>query len=74
MAANYRAACRGRSKAEFVSKLAIVAEEADETMFWLELVKEIQLLKEPMVDDLIKESDEIIAIIVSSIKTVKKKM
>ena len=74
VAANYRAACRGRSKAEFVSKLAIVVEEADETMFWLELVKEIHLLKEPMVDDLIKESDEIIAIIVSSIKTVKKNM
>ena len=73
VAANYRAACRGRSKAEFVSKLAIVEEEADETMFWLELIKEMSISKEPMVDDLIKESDEIIAIVVSSIRTAKKK-
>ena len=73
VAANYRAACRGRSKAEFVSKLAIVEEEADETMFWLEVIKEMSIYKEPVVEDLIKESDEIIAIIVSSIRTVKKK-
>ena len=73
MAANYRAACRGRSKAEFISKLAIVEEEADEAMFWLELIKEMNILKESMVDALLKESNEIIAIIVSSIKTVKRK-
>ena len=73
VAANYRAACRGRSKAEFVSKLAIVEEEADETMFWLELIKEMNIYKESLVDELIKESNEIIAIIVSSIRTVKKK-
>ena len=73
VAANYRAACRGRSKAEFVSKLAIVEEEADETMFWLEVIKEMGIYKEPVVEDLIKESDEIVAIIVSSIRTVKKK-
>ena len=72
VAANYRAACRGRSKAEFVSKLAIVEEEADETMFWLEVIKEMSIYEEPMVEDLIKESDEIIAIIVSSIKTTNK--
>ena len=72
VAANYRAACRGRSKAEFVSKLAIVEEEADETMFWLELIKEMGILKDPIVADLLKESDEIIAIIVSSIRTTKK--
>ena len=73
VAANYRAACRGRSKAEFVSKLAIVEEEADETMFWLELIQEMSISKEPFVDDLIKESDEIVAIMVSSIRTTKKK-
>jgi four helix bundle protein len=72
VAANYRAACRGRSKAEFISKLAIVEEEADETMFWLELIKELKIVDDPFIDDLIKESDEIVAIIVSSIKTVKK--
>ena len=73
VAANYRAACRGRSKAEFVSKLAIVEEEADETMFWLELIQEMSISKEPLVDDLTKESDEIVAIMVSSIRTTKKK-
>jgi four helix bundle protein len=57
VAANYRAACRGRSKAEFISKLAIVEEEADEAMFWLEVIKEMSICREPMVDDLIKESD-----------------
>jgi four helix bundle protein len=72
VAANYRAACRGRSKAEFISKLAIVEEEADETMFWLELIKELNIVDDPLINDLILESDEIVAIIVSSIKTVKK--
>ena len=71
VAANYRAACRGRSKAEFISKLAIVEEEADETLFWLELIKEMEILKGSVVDALMKKSNEIIAIIVSSIKTVK---
>ena len=71
VAANYRAACRGRSKAEFISKLAIVEEEADETLFWLELIKEMDILKGSVVDALMKESNEIIAIMVSSIKTVK---
>jgi four helix bundle protein len=71
VAANYRAACRGRSKAEFISKLAIVEEEADETLFWLELIKEMDILKGSVVDALMKESNEILAIMVSSIKTVK---
>ena len=73
VAANYRAACRARSKAEFVSRLAIVEEEADETMFWLELIKEMNISGEPTVDDLIKESDEIVAIVVSSIRTTKRR-
>jgi len=73
VAANYRAACRGRSKAEFISKLAIVEEEADETLFWLELIQEMDILNEPLIESLMKECDELIAIIVTSIKTVKKK-
>jgi four helix bundle protein len=73
VAANYRAACRGRSKAEFISKLAIVEEEADETLFWLELIKEMNISKESSVDALMKECNELIAIIVASIKTVKRK-
>jgi four helix bundle protein len=73
VAANYRAACRGRSKAEFISKLAVVEEEADETLFWLELIKEMGISNKLVVDMLMKEGDELIAIIVSSIKTVKEK-
>ena len=67
--ANYRAACRGRSKAEFISKLGIVVEEADETIFWLELIIEGGLLPEGKVSPLLKEADELTAIFVSSIKT-----
>jgi four helix bundle protein len=71
VAANYRAACRGRSKAEFVSKLAIVVEEADEAQFWLELIKEMNISHYPTVNELIKEADELVAIFVASIKTTK---
>ena len=73
MAANYRAACRAKSTADFISKLAIVEEEADETLFWLELIHEMEILNKPLIDILMKENDEIIAIIVSSIKTARKK-
>ena len=74
VAANYRAACRGRSKAEFISKLAIVAEEADESQFWLELIKEMNISRDPKVVALIKEADEFVAIVVASIKTTKRNM
>jgi len=74
VAANYRSACRGRSKAEFISKLAIVEEETDETLLWLELLKEMNILSEPIVDSLIKESNEIISIMIKSIKTVRKNL
>jgi len=73
VAANYRAACRAKSTADFISKLAIVEEEADETLFWLELIHEMGILNKPLIDILMKENDEIIAIIVSSIKTARKK-
>lgn len=55
VAANYRAACRGRSKAEFVSKLGIVLEEGDETLFWLELVNEMKICDENVVPSLMQE-------------------
>jgi len=71
VAANYRAACRGRSKAEFVSKLGIVLEEGDETLFWLELINEMKICDENLVPSLMQECDEIVAIVVSSIKTAK---
>ncbi len=69
--ANYRAACRGRSKAEFIAKLGIVEEEADESAFWLELIIEGALLKEALVRDLYKEACEITAIMSASKKTAR---
>ncbi len=69
VAANYRSACRARSKADFISKLAIVEEEADESLFWLEIITEMEVFNAPFMDSLMTENDEIIAILVSSIKT-----
>ena len=71
VAANYRAVCRARSQADFVHKLGIVEEEADESLFWLELVVEANLMPASRVDDLIREADELTAIIVASRKTAK---
>lgn len=65
VAANYRAACRGRSKAEFYSKICIVTEEADETQFWLELFEESFLATGESVKPLHKEITEILAIVTS---------
>jgi four helix bundle protein len=58
VAANYRAACRGRSKAEFIAKLGTVAEEADESTFWMELIIEGELLKAQKVEALLTEAIE----------------
>jgi four helix bundle protein len=67
--ANYRAACRGRSKAEFISKLGTVEEEADESAFWLEIIVEAGLLKEKLVANLLREANELVAIMVASRKS-----
>src|SRR5437016_7039851 len=69
--ANYRAACRGRSKPDFISKLGIVLEEADETVYWLELVIRANLLPESKVEPLLKEANELVSIFVASSKTAK---
>ncbi len=69
--ANYRAACRGRSKAEFVAKLGIVIEEADETLYWLELITETNMIKPDLMAPLTKECNDLVAIFVASIKTAK---
>jgi len=69
--ANYRAACRARSIAEFIAKLGIVEEEADETVFWLEVIIESNILKKEKVNSLLLEANEITAIIVASKKTSK---
>ena len=68
--ANYRAACRGRSKAEFYSKICIVVEEADETEYWLELILETNLSKKNLeVIRLLKESNEITKILTKAKST-----
>ena len=67
--ANYRAACRGKSKADFISKLGTVEEEADESCYWLELIIDGNILPQTEVDPLLKEANEITAIIVASRKT-----
>lgn len=69
VAANYRAACRARSKAEFIAKLGTVEEEADESAFWLELIVDSGLISEPKVRPLLNEASEIVAIMASSKKT-----
>lgn len=71
IAANYRAACRARSRAEFAAKISIVVEEADETAFWLELLVEADIVSEEMAHDLAKEANELLAIFVASRKTVR---
>jgi four helix bundle protein len=69
--ANYRAACRGKSKADVISKLAIVEEEADETIYWLESLIESKIIESSRVNLLLKESNEIVAMVVASIKTLR---
>jgi len=66
VAANYRAACRGRSHAEFISKIGVVEEEADESALWLELIVEDKLLPEKKITSLLKEANELTAIMAAS--------
>lgn len=73
VAANYRAACRARSHRDFIFKLGIVEEEADETLFWLEFIAEAGLIPRSKLKDLISEAGQITAIIVASRKTAKSK-
>jgi four helix bundle protein len=69
--ANYRAACRAQSRAEFAAKLSIVVEESDESLYWLELVRETELIKPALLSALIKEANELVAIVLTSRKTAK---
>jgi len=69
--ANYRAACRARSRAEFVAKVGIVEEEADETAYWLELIVEGALLPEPKARPLLQEAEELTAIFAATGRTAK---
>jgi four helix bundle protein len=69
--ANYRAACRGRSRAEFAAKISIVLEEADETLYWLEILHESGVFTEKSVLEVMKDAGELIAIFAASHKTAR---
>lgn len=71
--ANYRAACRARSKAEFVAKVGVSLEEADESQFWLELLVESNIVQSHRLQDIMKETSEIIAILTTIRKNASKK-
>jgi four helix bundle protein len=70
--ANYRAACRAKSTADFISKMGIVEEEADETIYWVELLYEAGLVRKDDLLPLLDEANQILAITISSIKTARK--
>ncbi len=69
--ANYRSACRARSKADFISKISIVEEEADESAYWLEMLIESKIVADNEIDGLLKEAQELTAIFAASGKTAK---
>ena len=71
--ANYRAACRAQSHAEFAAKLSIVVEEADECLYWLELLAESNLIKKDRLREMLKEANELLAISVAARKTAKQR-
>jgi four helix bundle protein len=70
--ANYRAACRGRSKADFIAKLGIAEEEADESCYWLELIADAHLMQRAMIVSLLQEGNELTAIIAASRATARR--
>jgi four helix bundle protein len=73
VAANYRAACRGRSRAEFIAKLGIVVEEADETVFWLELLSDTAISKPDTIEDVMSEARQLLAIFAVACRTARSK-
>jgi four helix bundle protein len=73
VAANYRAACRAKSKPDFINKLKIVEEEADESLFWIEVLTDINLISKATSEKAMQESKELVAIFTPSIKTAKNK-
>ena len=70
--ANYRAACRAKSTADFIAKMGIVEEESDESVYWMELLVEAGIVKAEQLESLMKEGNEILAITVASINTARK--
>ena len=72
--ANYRAACIGKSDKDFLNKLKMVEEELDETIYWLELIKELELVNPEKLSDLYQENKELLMIVVKAIKTMRNKL
>jgi four helix bundle protein len=72
--ANYRAACRGRSKADFISKIGITIEEADESQHWMEMLAEAGIVPSEKLKPLMQESNELVAILTASAKTARENL
>jgi four helix bundle protein len=70
--ANYRAACRAKSRADFIAKMGIVEEEADESIFWMEVLIESGLMRKELMVDLMEEANQLVSIFVSSINTARR--
>jgi four helix bundle protein len=71
VAANYRAVCRARSRAEFISKIGVAVEEADETVFWLEILVETGIVPRARMEKLLLEANELLAILAASQRTAR---
>ena len=71
VAANYRAVCRARSKAEFIAKIGVVVEEVDESIFWLELLSETKIINMSDIEKIMQEANELAAIFAASQRTAK---
>jgi four helix bundle protein len=71
--ANYRAACRARSQADFIAKMHIVEEEADESLYWLDILGDAGLMKAKAIGDLRREAEELLAITIASINTARRR-
>ena len=71
VAANYRAVCRSRSRVEFISRMGIVVEEADETVFWLEMLEETRIVGKEKIESVLVEANELLAIFAASQRTAK---
>jgi len=69
--ANYRSTCRARSKPDFISKASISIEEADESLYWMEMLIEAEIMPKDRLSSLMQEGDEIVAILTASVKTAK---
>ena len=69
--ANYRAVCRAKSRADFINKLRVVEEECDESLFWMELLVDNGIIKQQRLGELIRETGEILAIVVAAAKTAR---